>query len=212
MTQTLANHRIRPLPRPSAQAGRIVRQVGYTLRLAPVGIQAMADAIIGRPGDASGRWQQMHPELQKPGGQKNDGQTHDGQTHDGQTHDGTAARGLTVFGTGLASAVMGLMSWFLLLLFVTSIARGPFYGLVEHGPYGPGTWGGPTRAGAWAVHAAVAIPVIVLIPLVLRGIRLLHGALIRRVYGLTAAKWVLPATILFCAGGMLFFWSWIQQL
>jgi hypothetical protein len=192
MTQTLVNHRIGPLPRPAVQAGRMVRQVGYALRLAPVGIQAMADAIIGRADDASDRWQRVHPELEK--------------------HDGTAARGLTVFGTGLASAVMGLMSWFLLLLFVTSIARGPFYGLVEHGPYGPGTWGGPTRAGAWAVHAAVAIPIIVLIPLVLRGIGLLHGALIRRVYGLTAAKWVLPATILCCAGGMLFFWSWIQQL
>ncbi|MFI5735187.1 hypothetical protein ACIA49_34060 [Kribbella sp. NPDC051587] len=192
MTQTLVNHRIRPLPRPSAHAGRMVRQIGCTLRLAPVGIQAMADAIIGRPDDASARWQRLHPDLQK--------------------QDGTAARGLTVFGTGLASAVMGLMSWFLLLLFVTSIVRGPFYGLVEHGPYGPGTWGGPTRTGAWAVHAAVAIPIIVLIPLVLRGISLLHRALIRRVYGVTSAKWVLPATILFCAGGMLFFWSWIQQL
>jgi len=161
----------------------------YSLRLVPIGIQTMADAIIDRPDDATRRWQRLRPELA-----------------------GRPARGLTVFGAGLASAVMGLMSWFLLLLFVTAIVRGPFYGLVEHGPYGAGTWGGPTRAGAWAAHAAIALPIIVLIPFALRGISLLHGALLRRVYGLSAAKWVLPATILFCAGGMWFFWSWIQQL
>ncbi|MFC9693357.1 hypothetical protein ACFTSF_32710 [Kribbella sp. NPDC056951] len=183
MTQTLANHRIQPLRR---RATTVARQFWYVVRLVPTGIQAMADAIIGRPDDATARWQQLPRERK--------------------------ASGVAVFGAGLASSVLGLMSWFLLLLLVTAIIRGPFYGFVEPGPYGPGTWGGPTRAGAWAVHAAVSIPIIVLIPFVLRGIAALHAALIRKLYGVSTARWVLPATIVVCAGGMLFFWSWIQQL
>ncbi len=184
MTQTLVNHRIQPLPKRAGTAW--LRQFGYGVRLVPIGIQAMADAIIGRPDDAKARWQQVHPEHK--------------------------ASGVAVFGAGLASSVLGLMSWFLLLLLVMSVIRGPFYGLVEPGPYGAGTWGGPSRAGAWAMHAAVSIPIIVLIPFVLRGIAALHAALIRKVYGVSTAKWVLPATIAVCAGGMALFWSWIGQL
>ncbi|MFB6718515.1 hypothetical protein ACFCV3_00055 [Kribbella sp. NPDC056345] len=183
MTQALAKPRIRPLPR---HTGTVGRQLWYGVRLVPIGIQAMADAIIGRPDDATARWRQVHPEHK--------------------------ASGVAVFGAGLASAVLGLMSWFLLILLLMSVIRGPFYGLVEPGPYGPGTWGGPTRAGAWAVHAAVSIPIIVLIPFVLRGIAALQAALIRQVYGVSTARWVLPATIVVCGGGMLFFWSWVQQL
>jgi len=185
MTQTLVNHQVRALPQRPVR-GRLLR-FGYALRLVPVGIQAMADAIIGQPADATPRWRQ--PEL---GNRR--------------------INGIAAFWTGLVSSVLGLMSWFLLLLFVTSVVRGPFYGLVERGPYGPGTWGGPTRAGAWAAHAAISLPIIIGIPFVLLGIAALHAALIRKVYGVTSSKWVLPATIVLCAGGMLFFWSWIEQL
>ncbi|WP_405060250.1 hypothetical protein OG474_01045 [Kribbella sp. NBC_01505] len=186
MTQTLVNHRTRSVPRRGAgTARRVLSWIKCDVLLVPTGILTMADAITGETAETSRRWGRP---ADKP------------------------ARGSAVFGMGLASAVMGLMSWFLLMLLLISVVRGPFYGLVEHGPYGPGTWGGPTRAGAWAVHAAVSIPIIVLIPFVLRGVAALHAALVRTVYGASTAKWVLPATIVFCAGGMLFFWSWIQQL
>ncbi|MET7283773.1 hypothetical protein ABZS29_36425 [Kribbella sp. NPDC005582] len=164
MTQTLVNHQVRALPR--RRAGR---RLGRPLCLVPVGIQAMADAIIGQPADATPRWRQ--PEL---GNRR--------------------INGIAVFWTGLVSSVLGLMNWFLLLLFVTSIVRGP------------------TRAGAWAAHAAVSLPIIIGIPFVLLGIAALHAAFVRTVYGVSSSKWVLPATIVLCAGGMLFFWSWIQQL
>ncbi|TDD59548.1 hypothetical protein E1263_14455 [Kribbella antibiotica] len=182
MTQTLVN-RIRPLPARTKSFGQ--GWLRYGVLLVPRGILTMADAIAGETGDAAKRWGQ-------PPGRK--------------------ARGPAVFGAGLASSVLGLMSWFLLILLLVAVVRGPFYGFVEPGPYGPGTWGGPSRAGAWAVHAAVAIPIVVLIPFVLRGISLLHSALICRLYGVSTAKWVLPATIAVCASGLLFFWSWIQQL
>ena len=115
-------------------------------------------------------------------------------------------------GVGLGSLTLGLLSWFLVMLWVTSVVRGPFYGFVEDGPFGPGTWGGPTKAGAWAVHAAISVPIIVLIPLLLRGIALLHAAVVRRLYGMPTSWWVLPATIATGAAGLLLFTSWLQQL
>ncbi|WP_145814279.1 hypothetical protein [Kribbella amoyensis] len=104
------------------------------------------------------------------------------------------------------------MSWFLAFLLGVSVVRGPFYGLVEHGPFGPETWGGPTLAGAWAVHALVAVPVIAVLPFVLGGIGRLHAAAIRRAYGSAVAWWVLPATIVLTVGGLLFFVAWTRQL
>ncbi|MEV6283434.1 hypothetical protein [Kribbella sp. NPDC051770] len=113
---------------------------------------------------------------------------------------------------GVLGVVLGLLSCFLLVMWVIAIVRGPFYGLVEHGPIGPGTWGGPTRAGAWAVHAAVAVPVIVLIPLALHGIGALHLAVTRGLYGEEMRWWVLPATISIAAAGVVLFVSWLQQI
>jgi hypothetical protein len=92
-----------------------------------------------------------------------------------------------------------------------AVVRGPFYGLVEDGPLGPGTWGGPTKAGAWAAHAAISVPIIVALLFAFRGIAWLHEALVRRLYG-PAGRWVLPATISVCVSGVMLTWSWIQQL
>jgi hypothetical protein len=108
--------------------------------------------------------------------------------------------------------VLGLVAWFLVLMLGLAVVRGLFYGFVEHGPVGPGTWGGPTHAGAWAVHAAVAVPLILVLPFVFRGLGLLHAGAIRRLYGSAVSWWMLPATILTTAGGVLLFYSWTQQL
>jgi len=116
-----------------------------------------------------------------------------------------------LFGFGLVSSVLGVVSWFLAVLLVMAVVRGAFYGFVEDGPLGAGTWGGPTMAGAWAVHAAVSVPIIAGLLFVFRGIGWLHGALVRRLYGL-AGEWVLLATISVCAGCLWLMWSWIQQL
>ena len=123
-----------------------------------------------------------------------------------------------LFGLGVAgclglgwSVPCWVVSWFLAVLLVMAVVRGAFYGFVEDGPLGAGTWGGPTMAGAWAVHAAVSVPIIAGLLFVFRGIGWLHGALVRRLYGL-AGEWVLLATISVCAGSLCLMWSWIQQL
>jgi len=169
---------------------RLLRSIWYDALLVPTGVLTMADAATGQNDKAYGRWSKPARLQQR------------------ERRPGSAA----IFGHGFMSSVLGLLSWFLGMLWVMAVVRGPFYGFVEDGPFGPGTWGGPTKAGAWAVHAAVAVPIILALPFVLRGIALLHVAVIRRLYGLRAGWWVLPATITVCAGGMLFFWAWIEQL
>ncbi|MGW6278690.1 hypothetical protein [Kribbella sp. NPDC055071] len=164
--------------------------IGYDVLLVPVGIQSIADAVMDEPTLAAKRWQRLsrprHPEQSA-------------------TSEASPAR---VLGDGVISSVLGLLSWFLVMLVVTAVVRGPFWGFVEHGPVEAGTWGGPSRAGAWVAHGIIAVPSIGVLLLVLWGISALHAALVRR----TRARWVLPATIAVAAGGLMFFWSWLQQL
>lgn len=177
------------------RVGRLVRGGGYGVVLVGVGLVVMGESVVGRLDSVYRRWRGMAgylgaPELvclRRPGAVKS-------------------------FVHGVLSVVFGFLSLFLLMLFVLSVVRGPFYGFVEDGPFGPGTWGGPTKAGAWLVHAGVAVPIIVLIPFVLRGLALVHAAAIRRLYGSAVGWWVLPATTLIAVGGMLFFYSWTRQI
>jgi hypothetical protein len=173
------------------------RAIAYDVLLVPVGIQTMADAMLDEQQLAGRRWRQLarllHP-IEPTAASE------------------TEPPNSRVFGYGLVSAVLGLISWFLLLLLVLAVVRGPFYGLVDNGPYGPGTWGGPTKAGAWAAHAGIAMPSIVALLAGLPGIAWLQAALVRRLDGRATARWVLPATIAVATGGLMFFWSWLQQL
>ncbi|GAA1558829.1 hypothetical protein [Kribbella lupini] len=106
----------------------------------------------------------------------------------------------------------GLLGCFLIGLWGIAVVRGPFFGLVEHGPFGPGTWGGPTLTGAWLVHAAVSVPVIVLIPLALWGIRSLHATMTRGLYGETLSWWVRPVAVLIAVAGVALFVAWVRQI
>lgn len=153
------------------------RSVRYDALLVPVGVLAMADAVLGEEETAARRLE-MRP-----------------------------ASSARTFGYGLLSAVLGLTSWFVMLLAVLAVVRGPFWGFVEHGPVEPGTWGGPTRAGAWAAHGLIAVPCIAVFLAVLHGI-----AVLQRLLADGSRRWVLPATIAVTAGSLAFFWSWLQQL
>ncbi|GAA1555272.1 hypothetical protein GCM10009804_10180 [Kribbella hippodromi] len=164
------------------------RSLAYAALLTPVSLQTM----LGNPADAGRRWQ--HLARTRPAGA------------------GTLASPAKVYGYGVISALLGLTSWFLLFLSGLAVVRGPFWGFVEHGAVEPGTWGGPSRAGAWAVHGAVAVPAVLLFLLLLRGLTALQRMLVRPLYGQPARWWVLPATILLAAGSALFFWAWLQQL
>jgi hypothetical protein len=174
---------------------RLIRSIAYDVALVPVSLLAMVRSATGQADSVHRTWRRLarfqdSPDpirLRRPGV-------------------GSALL------SGLVSLALGLLSWFLVMMLVTSVVRGPFYGFVEDGPFGPGTWGGPTKAGAWAVHAAIAVPIIVVLPFVLRGLGLLQAAAIRRLYGSATSRLVLPATILLAAGGALLFYSWTQQL
>lgn len=48
------------------------------------------------------------------------------------------------------------------------------------------SWGGPTLAGAWAVHAAGGLVMLLLMPALMRGTTTLQARLMLRVYGGTA--------------------------
>lgn len=178
------------LTRPAARGDKrldrprhLGRSLLYGALLAPVGIQVMADAMLGEQETAAGRWRRLG------------------------ARDVQSMSTARTFGYGLLSAVLGLTSWFMILLIVLAVVRGPFWGFVEHGPVQPGTWGGPTRAGAWAAHGAIAVPCVVLFLFALRGIAALQTLLVQG-----TRRWVLPATIVLAAGSLALFWSWLQQL
>ncbi|TCC19274.1 hypothetical protein [Kribbella sindirgiensis] len=162
---------------------RLGRSLVYGALLVPIGMQTMADAMLGEQGTAARRWRRHGA---------------------GEAQSMSTAR---TFGYGLLSAVLGLTCWFVMLLIVLAVVRGPFWGFVEHGPVQPGTWGGPTRAGAWAAHGLIAVPCIVVFLFVLRGVAALQRLLVQG-----TRSWVLPATIVLAAGSLAFFWSWLQQL
>jgi hypothetical protein len=174
---------------------RLIRSLGYDVALVPVSLLAIGNSLLGRADTVHRTWRRLarfqgSPDpirLRRPGA-------------------------ASVIFSGLVSTAVGLLSWFLLMILVIAVVRGPFYGFVETGPVGPGTWGGPTKAGAWAVHAVVAVPIIVALPYVLRGLALLQAATIRRLYGSATSRLVLPATILLAVLGALLFSSWLQQL
>ncbi|WP_433005849.1 hypothetical protein [Kribbella sp. CA-294648] len=174
---------------------RLVRSIGYAVALVPAGLLAIGNSLLGRADTVHRTWRRLARFQGSPDPIR-------------WRRPGAAS---VVF-SSLVSLALGLLSWFLLMLLVVAVVRGPFYGFVETGPVGPGTWGGPTKAGAWAVHAVVAVPIIVGLPFVLRGLALVQAAMIRRLYGSGTSRLVLPATILLAVLGALLFSSWIQQL
>jgi hypothetical protein len=232
MTDTITTTRTRldtPVSarRRGAFPGRLLRWIAYDARLVSLGVQTMADAVTGEHRTEAGRLDVVDRGDRRTGafagGRVEQLPRSEGPqpVASGQSAErvGSGSRGAgrvrpgggELFGFGLVTSVLGVVSWFLGMLLVMAVVRGAFYGFVEDGPFGAGTWGGPTKAGAWAVHAAISVPIIAGLIFVFRGIGWLHGALVRRLYGV-AGGWVLPATISVCTGGLWLIWSWIQQL
>jgi hypothetical protein len=195
MTNTIPTPVAQAPARGSLPPARIARSIGYDAALVPVSLLAAANSLLGRTDAVHRAWSRafriqraaVPVMIRRPGAVRS-------------------------FGYSVLSLVLGLLGWFLLMMLGAAVLRGAFYGFVTHGPYGPGTWGGPTKAGAWAMHAAVAVPVLFLLPLLLRGLGLLHAAFIRCLYGVSAGWWVLPTTIAVAVAGALLFYSWTQQL
>ncbi|NDU71771.1 hypothetical protein GWI34_03900 [Actinomadura sp. DSM 109109] len=78
----------------------------------------------------------------------------------------------------LAAAVYG---WAIVVLNLLYPARG----LIGMGGSPEDAWGGPTLAGAWAVHAAGGLVMLLLMPALMRGIAALQTRLMLRLLGRT---------------------------
>ncbi|MFF2084119.1 hypothetical protein ACFVVM_10100 [Nocardia sp. NPDC058176] len=108
------------------------------------------------------------------------------------------------------SAGVGLLCWFLVLLSALVLVRGLAYPLGSGGY--ENAWGGPTLAGAWAVHAVLGL----LIAPAFLGLVALFGRLqlhlTRAVLGRDGSWWPVPVAVVFAALGAVFFAAWTHQI
>lgn len=104
-----------------------------------------------------------------------------------------------------------LVQLLLTAIAVLLVARGPLYGFVDPGPYDD-AWGGPSRAGAWATHAGIAVVLGALAAGLFLGVERLRRRLARQDRGEPAAWWVRPAAVTACVAAALFVAAWTQQL
>ncbi|MEV4756797.1 hypothetical protein AB0J86_17015 [Micromonospora sp. NPDC049559] len=116
-----------------------------------------------------------------------------------------------VAGHGLLSLLLGAAALPPLGVQLLMVLRGALYGLVVSGPYDH-AWGGPTLAGAWAVHFLVGIPTSAAGLALLIVIAALHQRLTAALDGQRLRPWVLPLALLICAAMGLFFVAWLHQI
>ena len=114
-------------------------------------------------------------------------------------------------GRAAAGLVLGALAIVPLGVLVLFVARGVLYGIVVDGPYDT-SWGGPTRAGAWAAHFLVGVPLAVLALFALSGLAGLHRRWGRLIDGEHGNRWVVPVTGLIVAATGLLVWAWTRQL
>lgn len=111
-------------------------------------------------------------------------------------------------GCGLALGLFGLAVTFLA---GQATGNGLLYPLVDDHDY-QHSWGGPTLLGAWAVHALLAVPVVLVALGALRGVTLADRALIREVPGERGPWWPIPLAGALGLLAVLLVNAWLHQL
>jgi hypothetical protein len=74
------------------------------------------------------------------------------------------------------------------------------------------SWGGPTLAGAWAVHAGLALLLLPVALWLLRALSGLQGRLSARLLGSDQAPWVIPLAVLVATLGLVWLQAFGSQL
>lgn len=169
--------------------------LAYGAALLPLALAGLAATVVGRGPAAVGWWHALQrrllarpapPRTRRPGR-------------------------LALLGHAGAGVFLGLAALAPLLLVALFVARGVLYGVVVDGPYDH-SWGGPTRAGAWAAHFLVGVPFAVLGLFLLRGIAALHARLTAAVDGVRPGWWVVPATMGIGLAASVFTFAWSRQI
>jgi hypothetical protein len=84
---------------------------------------------------------------------------------------------------GLLSALLGLLCWALAALAGPNTLRNVLLYPITDGDDVARAWGGPSLAGAWAVHAALALVILPVELAMLRGLGVLQARLTVRLLG-----------------------------
>ncbi|MCX5097259.1 hypothetical protein OOK36_53160 [Streptomyces sp. NBC_00365] len=124
----------------------------------------------------------------------------------------TASRGrFTDALAALLGVGLGLVAWFIILISTQAAVNGALYPLLDAHDY-QHSWGGPTLAGAWATHAALAVPILVAAIWLLRGLAALSSYDQELSTGSRHHWWSRPLALLLAAAGAVLFVAWINQL
>ncbi|MET9493064.1 hypothetical protein [Nocardia sp. NPDC006630] len=89
----------------------------------------------------------------------------------------------------LLAAVIGLLAWFAVFLAVVALVRGAFYPLLA-GDDLENSWGGPSLAGAWVVHAALGVGLFPLWSLPLAALGIVQRRISQRLLSRTEPWWL----------------------
>jgi hypothetical protein len=102
----------------------------------------------------------------------------------------------------LLTSMIGALCWVLVALAGPNTARNVLLYPITDGDDVARAWGGPTIAGAWAVHAALALLLLPVGLWLLRGLTGLQGRLAARRLGSDDAPWVLLPVELWLLRGL----------
>ncbi|MFH8568297.1 hypothetical protein [Streptomyces sp. NPDC017993] len=113
--------------------------------------------------------------------------------------------------SALPAVGLGLVAWFIVLISAQAAVNGALYPLVDAHDYRH-SWGGPTLAGAWAAHAALAVPVVVAAVWLLRVLVALGSHDQPASAGSPPRRRHLPLSLLLVAAGAVLLVAWLHQL
>jgi hypothetical protein len=172
------------------------RSVAFGVLSLPAGVASLLLALVGAhqaaarlQGGLADRW--LHRSLAPPHG---------------------GYRWARVTSHALLTSMLGALCWLLVALAGPNTARNVLLYPITDGTDVARAWGGPTLAGAWAVHAALGLALLPVELWLLRALTGLQGRLTGRLLGTDQAPWVLPVAVLVAALGLVVLQAFVHQL
>lgn len=204
------------LIKPSGAVRWWIRLLGRSALLLPLALAGLTVALVGRRRTTANllhSWQEPSPATSE--GQSSEGQSSEGQSSEGPSSEGQSEPPLApLLGTLVLLIPFGAVSLLIALLSTLNEIRVVFlYWLTDGNSISATTWGGPTLAGAWALHAVLGILLFPVFTAVLAGLDILARHLADRLKNpKPLPKWVLPTTILADLVSLAFLIAFTRQL